>query len=275
MTYLVDTDRLASYLNGRPDAVALLSSLRQDGLAVSIITYGEIYDGIYSSNDPCGKEAAFLQVLRRVEVLPLTRTIMKRFARLRGDLRRRGLLIGDPGHLDSGDRPTAWSYFGHAKSSPLQAHPRSQHLRGDLICNLGQLRAGQAIRRQGARRRRMTHGRSPRRAGRVEAARGRRTGVAADIAGCRDRVADDRRGRRCPNGIVTAPIVDVRRLMLLLSSGQERSSGNDIAPAFHVSQCGRAGSARRSLRERGERTTSDERVARGCSGAGHRCRWPP
>lgn len=96
MTYLVDTDRLASYLSGRPDAVALLSSLRQDGLAVSIITYGEIYDGIYSSNDPRGKEAAFLQVLRRVEVLPLTRTIMKRFARLRGDLWRRGLLIGDP-----------------------------------------------------------------------------------------------------------------------------------------------------------------------------------
>jgi tRNA(fMet)-specific endonuclease VapC len=96
MTYLVDTDRLASYLNGRPDAVALLSSLRQDGLAISIITYGEIYDGIYASNDPRGKEFAFLQVLRRVEVLPLTRTIMKRFARLRGDLRRRGQLIGDP-----------------------------------------------------------------------------------------------------------------------------------------------------------------------------------
>lgn len=96
MTYLIDTDRLASYLNGRPDVVARLSSLRKDGLAISIITYGEIYDGIYASNDPRGKEVAFLQVLRRVEVLPLTRTIMKRFAQLRGDLRRRGQIIGDP-----------------------------------------------------------------------------------------------------------------------------------------------------------------------------------
>jgi tRNA(fMet)-specific endonuclease VapC len=102
MTYLVDTDRLASYLNGRPDTVALLSSLRHDGLAISIIASGEIYDGIYASNDPRAKEAAFLQVLRRVEVLPLTRTIMKRFARLRGELRRRGRLIGDADILIAG-----------------------------------------------------------------------------------------------------------------------------------------------------------------------------
>jgi tRNA(fMet)-specific endonuclease VapC len=102
MTYLIYTDRLASYLNGRPDAVALLSSLRHDGLAISIITYGEIHDGIYASNDPRAKEGAFLQVLRRVEVLPLTRTIMKRFARLRGELRRRGRLIGDADILIAG-----------------------------------------------------------------------------------------------------------------------------------------------------------------------------
>jgi tRNA(fMet)-specific endonuclease VapC len=96
MSYLVDTDRVASYLNGRPDAIELLSTLRHEGLAISLITYGEIYDGIYSSNDPRGKETAFLQFLRRVEVLPLTRTIMKRFARVRGQLRRQGQMIGDP-----------------------------------------------------------------------------------------------------------------------------------------------------------------------------------
>jgi tRNA(fMet)-specific endonuclease VapC len=96
MSYLVDTDRVASYLNGRPDAVALLTSLRHEGLTISIITYGEIYDGIYASNDPRSKEAAFLQFLRRVEVLPLTRTVMKRFARIRGQLRRQGQIIGDP-----------------------------------------------------------------------------------------------------------------------------------------------------------------------------------
>ena len=47
MKYLVDTDRVADWLNGRPEAVRLLSALRADGLAISLITYGEIYDGIY------------------------------------------------------------------------------------------------------------------------------------------------------------------------------------------------------------------------------------
>jgi predicted nucleic acid-binding protein len=46
MSYLVDTDRVASYLNGRPDAIDLLASLLHEGLAISLITYGEIYDGI-------------------------------------------------------------------------------------------------------------------------------------------------------------------------------------------------------------------------------------
>jgi tRNA(fMet)-specific endonuclease VapC len=96
MSYLVDTDRVASYLNGRPDAVELLSSLRHEGLSISIVTYGEIYDGIYASNDPRGKEQAFLMFLRRVAVLPLTRTVMKRFAQIRGQLRRQGQIIGDP-----------------------------------------------------------------------------------------------------------------------------------------------------------------------------------
>lgn len=95
MSYLIDTDRVASYLNGRPDAIELLSTLRHQGLAISLITYGEIYDGIYASSDPRAREVVFLQFLRRVEVLPLTRTIMKRFAQLRGQLRRQGLLIPD------------------------------------------------------------------------------------------------------------------------------------------------------------------------------------
>ena len=96
MSYLVDTDRMASYLNGRQDAIELLSSLRDEGLSISIITYGEIFDGIYLSNDPRGKERAFSQLLRRVRVLPLNRTIMKRFARIRGQLRRQGLTVHDP-----------------------------------------------------------------------------------------------------------------------------------------------------------------------------------
>jgi predicted nucleic acid-binding protein len=62
----------------------------------SPVTYGEIYEGISYGRDPAGSERDFRQFLRAVDVLPLTRPLMRRFARLRCDLRRRGQLIGDP-----------------------------------------------------------------------------------------------------------------------------------------------------------------------------------
>lgn len=43
--YLVDTDVVVSYLNGRPDAVTLVSALLPDGIAISTITFGEVCEG--------------------------------------------------------------------------------------------------------------------------------------------------------------------------------------------------------------------------------------
>ncbi len=96
MSYLVDSDWVADYLKGKPQAIGLLSQLAQEGLAVSIITFGEIYEGIYYGGNPQDNERAFLQFLHFVDVLPLTRQTMKRFARIRGELRQQGRLIGDP-----------------------------------------------------------------------------------------------------------------------------------------------------------------------------------
>jgi tRNA(fMet)-specific endonuclease VapC len=96
MSYLVDTDRVAGFLKGRTEDVQLLTELRTHGLAISLVTYGELYEGIYYGRDPHAQEQAFQQFLRRVDVLPLTRRIMQRFARIRGALRRQGLLIPDP-----------------------------------------------------------------------------------------------------------------------------------------------------------------------------------
>src|SRR6266516_363251 len=95
MTYLVDTDWVADWLSGRSQALPLLSSLRTDGLAISLITYGEIYEGVYFGRDPKGHEQGFRQFLRLVDVLPLNRAIMTRFARLRGQLRSQGQLLPD------------------------------------------------------------------------------------------------------------------------------------------------------------------------------------
>src|SRR5438874_80933 len=95
MTHLIDSDWVADYLKGRRAAVDLLDSLAVDGIAISAVTYGEIYEGIYYGRDPRNHARIFGQFLRITPVFPVTRSIWKRFARLRGDLRRRGLLIGD------------------------------------------------------------------------------------------------------------------------------------------------------------------------------------
>ena len=97
MTYLVDTDRVAEYLMGRESALSLISSLLQARarVAISLITYGEIYEGITFGRNPRQAEQGFRGFLRAVDVLPMNRTIMRRFAQIRGELRQRGVPIGD------------------------------------------------------------------------------------------------------------------------------------------------------------------------------------
>lgn len=96
MKYLVDSDWVVDYLVGKQQAIVLLSTLAREGIAISLITFGEIYEGIYYGRDPQRSEEGFRKFLRGVTVLPLNRSIMQHFGRIRGDLRRRGLLIGDP-----------------------------------------------------------------------------------------------------------------------------------------------------------------------------------
>lgn len=95
MTYLIDTDWVADYLKGTANAVALLTSLSQDRIAISLVTYGEIYEGIYYGPDQTRYERVFSAFLRDVDILFLDRDIMDRFAHIRGHLRAMGNLIPD------------------------------------------------------------------------------------------------------------------------------------------------------------------------------------
>ena len=96
MTYLVDTDWVADYLKGRSHAVTLLNRLFPDGLAISIITFAEVYEGIYYGAEPRRNEAVFRQFLKGVPVLPISRSVAQRFAQVRGGLRSKGQLIPQP-----------------------------------------------------------------------------------------------------------------------------------------------------------------------------------
>ena len=45
--YLVDTDWIIDAFNSQQAALETLDALAADGLSVSILTYGELYQGVY------------------------------------------------------------------------------------------------------------------------------------------------------------------------------------------------------------------------------------
>ena len=95
MRYLVETDRIVDWLNGQADARELLSTLSSEGLWTSLISYGEIYEGIHYGRDPSARLNALRRFLRVAPLISLVESIMERFARERGFLRRQGTPIAD------------------------------------------------------------------------------------------------------------------------------------------------------------------------------------
>ena len=72
MKYLADSDWVADYLNGQDSAVTLLTSLREIGLGISVITFGEIQEGIIYGRQRAADEIGSNDFLRSVSVLPET-----------------------------------------------------------------------------------------------------------------------------------------------------------------------------------------------------------
>gem|GEM_PF-3477398 len=69
-------------------ATATLLDLAPDGLAVSLISYGELYQGAYYARDPDAAMMGLREFLRGKEILPVTVDVMERFAIIRGQLPR-------------------------------------------------------------------------------------------------------------------------------------------------------------------------------------------
>ena len=90
MRYLLDTNIVIDHLTGRQSVTQLLTQLLPEGAGMSIITFSEIYEGIYGSREPRAAARAFATFLTGVSVLSISRAVAKRAARVRLELRRRG-----------------------------------------------------------------------------------------------------------------------------------------------------------------------------------------
>jgi predicted nucleic acid-binding protein len=96
ITHRADSDWIIDLLKERAGAVRLLQPLIEQGsLAIPLVVYAEVYEGILG--DPGREErlADFNSLLRGVPVVPPDEQTAQVFAQLRVDLRARGELLGD------------------------------------------------------------------------------------------------------------------------------------------------------------------------------------
>jgi tRNA(fMet)-specific endonuclease VapC len=88
MPYLIDSDWMIDVLDGIPEAVAAVEQLATDGIAISIITYMEIYQGTLRTAVPVAAQQKLRTLLEDVPVLPLSFAVAERCAQLRETLKR-------------------------------------------------------------------------------------------------------------------------------------------------------------------------------------------
>jgi predicted nucleic acid-binding protein len=87
MNYLTDATYMVDFLRGQAYARTIYPTLIQDGLALSIVTHMELWDGVYGDRDPHAAEQRLHTFLRPLTILPFSHRVSQRTARLRRDLR--------------------------------------------------------------------------------------------------------------------------------------------------------------------------------------------
>ena len=90
MPYLIDTDLIIDHLGNVPRATELLARLAPEGVAISVVTYMEAWQGVLRSPAPEDARQRFEVLLSALPVLPFSEAVARRTAHLREDLRRAG-----------------------------------------------------------------------------------------------------------------------------------------------------------------------------------------
>lgn len=95
MSYLLDSDWVISFLNGQFTAVQLIERLAEEGVFLSVISYGEVYEGLLSRPSQSVHLAQLDQFTAIVELVTLDISTAHLYASSRSVLRSQGLLIPD------------------------------------------------------------------------------------------------------------------------------------------------------------------------------------
>jgi tRNA(fMet)-specific endonuclease VapC len=95
LSFLIDTDWVIDHLNAVAEVTRRLKELEPQGLALSIISAAELWEGVYFSRDQKRSQMMLEAFLSGVTILNLDEEVCKRFGHLRGSMRKRGQVMGD------------------------------------------------------------------------------------------------------------------------------------------------------------------------------------
>ena len=97
MSYLLDADLVISFLNGQRPAIELVNQLAEAGLFLSIIAYGEVYEGLISRRESESYRENLERLVALVNMMSPDVEIAHLYGGIRAGLRVQGLLIPDNG----------------------------------------------------------------------------------------------------------------------------------------------------------------------------------
>ena len=96
MTYLIDTDWVIDHLRQVEATTRRLEEFTPAGLAMSIVSLAELYEGVYYSRDPVQSEEVLKNFLNpELQILGIDEETCQIFGKERGRLRQQGQSIGD------------------------------------------------------------------------------------------------------------------------------------------------------------------------------------
>jgi tRNA(fMet)-specific endonuclease VapC len=95
LTHLLDTSWLIRHLRGEAAYTRTMHRIGAIHLAISVVTLGELYEGVFRSSDPLAAEQSMRLALTDVSTLPIEPNICRIFGEHRARLRAANQLIGD------------------------------------------------------------------------------------------------------------------------------------------------------------------------------------
>ena len=95
MKYLLDTNQVVYYLRQEARVVDDLQSRKKEGLAVSIISVAELYEGIFRASNPEEAERGLKEFLSEATVLSVDEDTARIFGQERARLRQVGRPMSD------------------------------------------------------------------------------------------------------------------------------------------------------------------------------------